>query len=158
MPEDLLLTNERVLSKTINDSIIFTNRRILLNPNSSRKQSILVEAINRIEIREKGVQLLPIAFISIALAAYFAFNDHFDYAGASMMMAVVFFLIQKLNSKKVLIISAKKTKDLVLKTSQLRTDARELLNQMETARFERFNQSHASSSSDKEVKVVKISA
>lgn len=158
MPEDLLLTNERVLSKTVNDSIIFTNRRILVNPNSSRKHSILVEAINRIEVKDRGIKLLPIALMSVALGVYFAFNDFFNYAGVCIMMAAIFFLIQKLKSKKVLIISAKKTKDLVLRTSELRTDAKELLSQLETARFERFNQSHVTSNTDKEVKVVKISA
>lgn len=158
MFQDLLLNNERVLSKTINDSVIFTNRRIMINPNSSKKRSILIEAINRLEVIEKRAPLLPLVAASAVIGMYFAFQDNFMYAGLCAVMSLVFFLIQRFNSKKVLVVSVKKAKDLTLDASTLKTDVKELLSQIETARFEQYNQRHKHDNSSGKTKLVKISA
>ena len=159
MTEDLLLQNERVLSMTYDGSIVFTNRRIMINPESAKRRSILIEAVNRLEVTRSGIQLMPLVAISLALGVYFGVTDHFMYAGLSVFMSLIFFLIHKFNSKKTLVISVKKDKDLSLNTSTLKTDVKELLNLLETARFERFNQRHQNRrDSGDETKLVKISA
>lgn len=159
----LFLKDEKVIAESISGLTVFTNRRILVSKElGGQPTSILLESIKRLELVYRRSTVLGVLTTLLFFSAVgFIFLGNimlFALAIFAMILSLAMFLFR---AKQVLRICADKHKNLTLNAKEINDNLNDLLNQIESARFERLNQLFKSNAKAKDAenpKTIKISA